>query len=377
MSDFQPFALWPGAELTPAWLRWLGETLRAGGRPPEALPGDPESVLPALDAHGLLPLVYLALRDGPAWQAWPAAGRAALAAAFRANVLRSYLMETELTRIAAALAASGTPVALLKGAATGRTVYDSPAGRPVNDLDLLIPAAAAEEARRAVAALGYAAHGPLGRGRFGRWQRRYRSELQMVCTVPGRQGLLVELHWSLVELPYYVERIPMAEVWAATRPIQGLPGASIPDAAALLLHSCAHLALHHSRNLRLIWLVDVDRLARWEALDWEALTARAERWGLGLATKTALEAAAGWLGAPLPARAMARLAGLAEDPVCRSMWGIGDEQPDRARRRARATWAAFTAGQRARYAAWLALRAVARPFEAARWRQRTGQRTPE
>ena len=132
---------------------------------------------------------------------------------------------TELARIAAALAASGTPVALLKGAATGRTVYGSPAARLVNDLDLLVPAADVETARAAVAALGYAAHGPLGSGRFGRWQRRYRCELQMVCAHPDRRGLLVELHWSLVELPYYVERIPMAEVWATTRPAEGLPGA--------------------------------------------------------------------------------------------------------------------------------------------------------
>ncbi len=342
MSDFQPFTLWPGAELTPAWSRWLGEALRAGGHAPDAPPDDPASILPTLDAHGLLPLVYLALRDSPSWHVWPASARTTLAEVYRANVLRSYMMETELARIAAALAAIGMPIALLKGAATGRTVYGSPAARLVNDLDLLIPAAGAEEARRAVAALGYAAHGPLGSGRLGRWQRRYRSELQLVCTNPDRRGLLVELHWSLVELPYYVERIPMADVWATTRPVEGLPGASIPDAATLLLHSCAHLALHHSRNLRLLWLVDVDRLARWDALDWEAVTARAERWGLGLATQAALEVTAAWLGTPLPAGAMARLAELADDPICRSMWGIGDEQPDRAWRRARATWAAFT-----------------------------------
>ena len=140
-----------------------------------------------------------------------------------------------------------------------------------------------------MAALGYAAHGPLGSGRFGRWQRRYRCELQMVCAHPDRRGLLVELHWSLVELPYYVERIPMAEVWATTRPAEGLPGASIPDPATLLLHGCAHVSLHHSRALRLIWLVDVDRLARSAALDWDALIERSARWGLGLAAHTTLK----------------------------------------------------------------------------------------
>ena len=130
----------------------------------------------------------------------------------------------------------------------------------------------------------------------------------MVCVNPDRRGLLVELHWSLVELPYYVERIPMREVWATTRPAAGLPGASIPDAATLLLHSCADVALHHSRALRLIWLVDVDRLARSEALDWDALIERSERWGLGLAAETTLKPTAAWLGTPVPAEVLARLA---------------------------------------------------------------------
>jgi hypothetical protein len=157
----------------------------------------------------------------------------------------------------------------------------------------------------------------------------------MVCTAPERRGLLVELHWSLVELPYYVERIPMAEAWATTRPAGSLPGASLPDPATLLLHGCAHVALHHSRTLRLIWLVDVDRLARSAALDWDALTERSARWGLGFAAYTTLRATAAWLGTPLPEEAMARLARQADDPVLRAMWGLGDEVPGGARRRAR------------------------------------------
>jgi hypothetical protein len=177
----------------------------------------------------------------------------------------------------------------------------------------------------------------------------------------------------LVELPYYVERIPMREIWATTRPAESLPGASLPDPATLLLHGCAHVALHHSRALRLIWLVDVDRLARSEALDWDALIERSDRWGLGLAAHVTLKAAAAWLGTPLPAAAMARLARQAGTPVLRAMWGLGDEVPGGARRRARATWAAFSGNQRLRYGAWLATRVLARPFEA---RARTQSHAP-
>jgi hypothetical protein len=366
--DLTPFALRPDTELSPAWLRWLGNALRGAGdaTEPAPPPGDPADILPVLDEHGLLPLLYLALRDSPAWPGWNAPARTTLAEAFQANAVRSYLMDAELARITSALASCAVPAALLKGAATGRMVYGSPAARLVNDLDLLVPADDVEQARAAVGALGYAAHGPVGSGRFGRWQRRYRCEIQMVCTHPERRGLLVELHWSLVELPYYVERIPMNEVWAATRPVAGLPGAAIPDPATLLLHSCAHVSLHHSRGLRLIWLVDVDRLARSAALDWDALSERSERWGLGLAASATLKATAAWLGTPLPAAVMTRLDRQAGDPVLRSMWGLGDEVPGGARHRARVTWAAFNGRQRLRYGAWMAARALARPFEAAR-----------
>ena len=292
MLDPSQFALRSDAELPPVWLRWLGAALRADAGPAELAPPPgalTTTLVSALATHGLAPLLYLQVRDRAGAQGWSPAVLAALAGTFQTNAVRSYLMDAELTRLAGALAACGVPVALLKGAATGRTVYGSPAARLVNDLDLLIPADNVEEARAAVALLGYVAHGPLGSGRFGRWQRRYRCELQMVCADPARRGLLVELHWSLVELPYYVERIPMSEVWATTRPAERLPGAVMPDPATLLLHSCAHVALHHSRTLRLIWLVDVDRLARSAALDWDALTERSERWGLGLAAKATLK----------------------------------------------------------------------------------------
>ncbi len=365
VADFAPFELRPGAELSPAWLRWLGDALRVDGAGLAAAPDDLIAVLPALDAHGLLPLLYLRLRDSSPGPLSPPVMQA-LAEAFQASVLRTYLMESELARITAALAAREVPVALTKGAATGRTVYDSPAARPVNDLDLLIPATRAEDAAEALIPLGYQRHGPPGSGRLGRWQRRYRSELQMVCTVPDRKRLLVEFHWSLVELPYFIERIPMQDIWATARPFESPPGAFLPDPASLFLHSCAHLALHHSRDLRLIWLVDIDRLARWSELDWAVVVERVERWGLGLAVQRVLAAATGWVGTPAPADVTARLAEMAGDPVGQAMWGLGDERPGRARRRAWATWSAFGGRQRLRYGAWLLLRALARPLEAMR-----------
>ncbi len=368
--DFAPFRLSTRTPLTAPWLRWLGGALRAGGRPLEPLPAPPSddltAVVPALRAHGVAPLLYVRLRDDPMWEALPPAPRAVLVAAFQESATRAFTLEVALGEAAAALAAADVPVMLLKGAALGRLIYGSPAERPMGDLDLLVPAARVDAGMRALAALGYRPAGLSATGRLGRWQRRYRCEAPFVAPAGPRGGLLVELHWSLVELPYYIDRIDLDEMWRRKTPAAGLPGAALPDAADLLIHACAHLALHHSGDARLIWLTDIDRLARSAGLSWAAVVDRAGRWGLGLAVHAALGAAAAWLGTPRPADASAALARLADDPAGRAMWGLGDEQPGRTGRRARASWRAFTPRQRVRYAAWLALRAITQPFEAGR-----------
>ncbi len=427
-APFAPFRLPAEAQLSDSWLGWLGAALTAddGSRIP-APPSGWAEVLPALDAHRLAPLLYTQLRN----HATPSSAQflAALAEAFRASAVRSLRMETELARVLAGLAAAEVPCLLLKGVALGQLVYPSPAERPVSDLDLLVPRERLAQAAAVLAGLGYRLHGPSPQGRLGQSFYRYRAELPAVGTLPENQGLLVELHWSLAELPYYMDRINMAEVWESARPLGGRRtldnddgrrtldnddgrrtlvrnsdpsgrrtlvrvtgrtphlGAEhrmdaapwcgtqdgrrtsvrdllqIPDPAVLLLHACAHLALHHSRDLRLIWLVDLDRLAR-SGLDWGRVVALAEQWGLGHAAIVALSAAQRWLGTPLPSSVSDALAELPEDPVGRSMWGLGDEKlPGRWWRRALATWAAFDARQRLGYAGWLALRVALRPAE--------------
>lgn len=366
-EPFAPLQLSPGLSLPPAWLTWLRDVLSSGDdSPPPLWPADWAEVLPALNAHRLAPLLYTQLRN----HATPSSAEflAALAEAFRASAVRSLRMEGELKRVLAGLAAADVPCLLLKGVALGRLVYPSPAERPVSDLDLLVPRERLTQAAAVLTGLGYRLHSPSPQGRLGQSFYRYRAELPAVGTLLENQGLLVELHWSLAELPYYMDRIDMAEVWENAGPLDGRrttvrDSLQAPDPAVLLLHACAHLALHHSRDLRLIWLVDLDRLARSD-LDWERVIALAERWGLGHPAMTCLSAARRWLGTPLLSAVLDSLAALAEDPVGRAMWGLGDETlPGRWWRRARATWAAFDAQQRVRYAGWLALRVLLKPTE--------------
>lgn len=312
-----------------------------------------DTLLPELRAEHLTPFVYARLRASSAWREVPEPAQRMLAEDFQSHSVRTYLMQAELAAIAAAFDEAGVPLLLLKGAALGRMVYTSPAERPIGDLDLLIPAERLEPARQVLARRQYQAAGLFW---LSRLQQRYRAELPLECFAPGRERLLVELHWSLVELPYYVDRIPMAEIWQDSVPAGDLPGARLPDPVTALLHSCAHWALHHSQEQRLLWLLDVDRLARCDRLDWDRVLDRATRWGLQLALRTIVLQAAAQLGSPVPAAVRHTMAHWQPAPVETAMWGLGDERPGRSRQRIRATWAAMDASQRLRYAGWLALR---------------------
>lgn len=326
-----------------------------GSRLPDLSPEVWAQVEADLASHDVAPFLYSRVRSTAQWAVLPTAVQNAWRQAFQTHSVRSVLMENELGQIVAALHAAGVTVMLLKGAALGRLVYGSPAERPVNDLDLLVPAEAIDTARDILIARDYL---PQGLFWLGHWQRRYRAELPMVCQAADRRRLLVELHWSLLELPYYIERIPMTEIWQLAQVAPGIPGAFVPDSTTLLLHSCAHQMMHHNQERRRLWLLDVDRLVRLGDLDWDAVLDRAPRWGLVLTLNMMLEEAMRLLETPVPAAVQAALDQCATEPVERAMWGVGDKRPGRAWRRVQATVAAFDGRQRLGYLGWLALRGV-------------------
>lgn len=314
-----------------------------------------QAALPVLHDQRLAPFVYAQLRRAPTWRELPPFVQQELGDAFQRHSVRAFLLDAELDGVVAALAAAQVDVLLLKGAALGRTVYASTAERPAGDLDLLVRPEQVTRAQEALHDLGYRGAGLRW---LPRWQRRYRAELPMLRQTEEGARVLVELHWALVEAPFYIDAMPLDQVWRNARPAADLPGALLPDPATLLIHCCAHLALHHSQEMRLFWLLDVDRLARWPDLDWEATLAQAERWRLDLAVSRIVARAAALFGTPLPPRVADWLARPRSDAAQHRLWGVGDEGPGRAWRRARVTWAVADPSLRRRYAAWLALRSL-------------------
>ena len=113
--------------------------------------------------------------------------------AFREAWARNLSLVSAAGPAVAALGDAGIPVLLLKGAALAFGDYASPGLRPMNDVDLLVPAAAAAGARRALESAG-----------FRPSERHVEGFLESIhgLAFRGPDGLEVDLHWhTLLERP--------------------------------------------------------------------------------------------------------------------------------------------------------------------------------
>ncbi len=226
---------------------------------------------------------------------------------YAGSMQRNLLLLRELDAVLAALDAAGVEVMLLKGAALVRTVYDDAGLRPMNDIDLLLHEADAPAALRQLAALGYATDAPF----------TYFGEV-----AAHKQGALtsdVDLHWSLIGLPHYRERIAPDWLWQTSRPVAGgAAPARVLGPEAQLLHLCAHPALQHAnQEPRLLWLHDVAEVlhhdrgdAAHRSIDWADLLQKAQDCDLLLPLQQVLPLVAETWGAPLPGPVLERLARL-------------------------------------------------------------------
>jgi len=240
----------------------------------------------------------------------------------------------ELGRVLDALGEAGVPVILLKGAALARAVYDDPGLRPMGDLDLLVPHALAGRAQTAVAALGYAADRPEIRP-----GARLAFESQVMLRRLRRPETAIEIHWGLLDAPYYEARLPMAWFWETARPIalDARRTALTLGPEAQLLHLCAHLVLHHDQDQApaLRWRLDIAECLHVFAgdIDWPRLLDQARAFDLLIPLQRELPRAAGAWGAPLPAAARQALGALTPSRAEVAMQGrFGSDDRSAARR---------------------------------------------
>jgi hypothetical protein len=217
----------------------------------------------ACQVHGVAPLLHLRLSGNgaaPAAPDGPAGLSAWLAHQYRQNRRRVARMLGELEEVLALFDRAGVPLMPMKGAVLLPLWYDDPGARPMNDLDLLLPAEHAEAADELLGRLGY-------RRTFEGWKHsRYAR--------PG-EDVVVDETSEHPDNPRRIELHPRCRervrdqvidltdrMWASAerRPFLGTT-AWLPSAEALWLHLVIH-ATHHVllNTFRLMQLVDLHRL---------------------------------------------------------------------------------------------------------------------
>lgn len=262
--------------------------LRAGLSPftpvsvPPTLVTDWAAVIDLAHRESVSALLYAALKQsGQLAQVPPA-----LAQRLHLTYIQAHLMHERTVALVgnllAQFAAEHIPVVLLKGAALAMSLYPDPAWRRLGDLDVLIHPVDKERVATLLRANEFTPLLDLNDG----FREQLGSEQTYIRR--GKQGMTIDVHWQVINVPSYAQVQNVAWFWAHTQRIPyGNQTAEIFDATAQFLHLAEHFVLHHQMqgvrwSCDLAWL-----LARDEAsLDWTALDQAAQRFGV----KHALEA---------------------------------------------------------------------------------------
>jgi hypothetical protein len=244
-----------------------------------------------LDDHGAVAFVAAAERQGMAplldeelvraRPAWAPAVAERLRSAHRASLAISLQQLAAAARVLQLLGGAGVKALPLKGVAVAEALYDSPAHRPMADVDVLV----LEGWDVAVEALSV--HG-------------YTLFLQADHAhgfVDPATGDSIELHHSVTSCPGLL-RFHGAGLWERRREGGGLVE-WIPGVIDGLLVLASHVAFQHGLAARLSQYLDLRRILERDAPDPDALLEAAEEAGVLSCLDLALQAARILAGAPV------------------------------------------------------------------------------
>lgn len=319
--------------------RWEETALEAAQALSQANGFDWNAVHDAAQREGIAPLLYAIARGR---NLLPSSIEEEWRMAYFANARRNLLLFQELARVLRELDARGIPTIVLKGAALAEAVYGNPAVRPMCDADVLVRREDMPLALSTLAALNYEA--PHGEARTG---DTLTYENEILLRKPGAQDIVLEIHWSLFDSPYYQHTLALDWFWATATPLRIVDVTTrMLGPEAQVLHLCGHLLLHHGSGApRLLWLHDIAEvlIAYRETFDWEMLLRQAQAFNLTLPVRQLLLRVQEQWRVPIPATALAQLRTLTPSaaearvfadltsphrPVIRRFWADLASMPD-------------------------------------------------
>ena len=273
-----------------------GQPLRHAMRAVAAL--DWQATVARAENERLAPILYIALRGGAA----PAPILARLRATWMAAERQQLLAGKQLRDIVGAFGEAGIQTIVLNGPALAASYYPDPALRPFIDLDLLVRRADRERALGILCERGYTHESP---------GRSLEHVPAAYLAAPSGSGLLpVDLHWECVaESAGRAAEQAAEEIWSRAVPAPAWGAAARTLAPEdLLIYLAANFAIHPTRTGAL-WQLDHALVLRRHrgTLDWDAIAARARRWGAASAVYFGLRSVGDHLGVPAPTPTMNRL----------------------------------------------------------------------
>jgi hypothetical protein len=251
---------------------------------------------------GLAPLLHHSLGDERLEGLCPSWFVAQVARTSHLSGFMSLRRRQELVRVLERLETRGIEPILLKGAALGSLVYDDPALRTMNDLDLLVHEA---EIPAAVEALEQLSYRPLYRAAHADPARReafYSRHHHTTPLMEPKGRAVVELHRDIVTMAtpgrYDIETI-RARARRAT--VEGRM-ALVPSPADLVLHTCLHLSYADRFVGKLRDLIDLHETVclYGDEIDWETMLSEVPSDAAARCLYTCLDLARRLYGTPVP-----------------------------------------------------------------------------
>ncbi len=214
------------AEQLCAWLR--GET------PPETAW---DAVIRMAAQQGLAAVLYKQVKAAGAKERVPPELWTLLQETYLDNAGRSLRRQHQVARILQMFRDADIPVIALKGAHLGAVVYDDPALRPMQDLDVLVKPEDLSHAEDLLCERGYTLYGD--REEYEQEHFHYHYHL------PDPAELPVELHWHLLP-PEVSSQLNLADLWQRAQPAR-LAGIEswVLAPEDVLVYLCLHTAYIH------------------------------------------------------------------------------------------------------------------------------------